>query len=99
MSNNPLGLVGVIVIKSGAKPRIAKRKDGTQVIFNEQKGAIEKGEDFPAPFTFNLQDGQMEYPPGRYVIDPACLLVGDFDALRFGRRLDLVRLPDTTSKA
>lgn len=98
MSNNPLGLLGVIVIKSGAKPRLAKRKDGTQVVFNEQKAAIEKGEDFPQPFTFNLQDEQKEYAPGRYIIDPACLLVGDFDALRFGRRLDLVRLPDQSAK-
>ena len=55
-----------IIIKSGtATPRAIKRKDGTQVIFNEQKAAIEKGEDFPVPFTISLGDGQPPYPPGR----------------------------------
>lgn len=84
---------GCIIIKSGnAVPRAVKRKDGTQVIFNEQKAAIETGEDFPAPFTINLQDGQTPYPPGRYLLDPACLVVGDFGSLKIGRRIELVPL-------
>ena len=53
-----------IIIKSGtATPRAIKRKDGTQVIFNEQKAAIEKVEDFPVPFTISLGDGQ---PPSHH---------------------------------
>lgn len=86
---------GHIIIKNGnAVPRAVKRKDGTQVIFNEQRAAIECGEDFPQPFTINLQDGQPAFPPGRYMLDPACLVVGDFDALKIGRRLELVRIAD-----
>lgn len=85
---------GCIIIKNGvATPRAIKRKDGTQVVFNEQRAAIESGEDFPRPFTINLQDGQTPFPPGRYLLDPACMEVGDFDALKVGRRIELVPLP------
>ena len=83
-----------IIIKSGiATPRAIKRKDGTQVIFNEQKAAIEKGEDFPVPFTISLGDGQSPYPPGRYLLDVSSLEVGDFDALKVSRRIALVPVP------
>lgn len=83
-----------IIIKSGtATPRAIKRKDGTQVIFNEQKAAIEKGEDFPVPFTISLGDGQPPYPPGRYLLDVSSLEVGDFDALKVSRRIALVPVP------
>lgn len=83
-----------IVIKSGTStPRAIKRKDGTQVIFNEQRAAIEKGEDFPTPFTINLGDGQPPYPPGRYLLDVSSLEVGDFDALKVGRRVFLTPAP------
>lgn len=83
-----------IVIKSGvAKPRIVKRKDGTQVLFNEQRAALENGEDFPQPFTISLQEGQQPFPPGRYLLDVSSLAVGDYDALRVGRRINLLPLP------
>ena len=83
-----------ILIKTGtATPRAIKRKDGTQVIFNEQKAAIEKGEDFPVPFTISLGDGQPPYPPGRYLLDVSSLEVGDFDALKVSRRIALVPVP------
>ncbi|WP_411831962.1 single-stranded DNA-binding protein [Pseudoxanthomonas mexicana] len=85
-----------IVIKSGTSaPRVIKRKDGTQVIFNEQKAAIEKGDDFPTPFTITLGDGQPPYPPGRYMLDVSSLEVGDFNALRIARRIALLPLPST----
>jgi hypothetical protein len=88
-----------IVVKSGtATPRLIKRKDGTQMIFNEQRAAIESGEDFPRPFTINLQDGQPAYPPGRYLLDPASLEVGDFDALKVGRRILLMPAPPVPAK-
>ena len=88
-----------IVIKSGeAKPRLVKRKDGTQMIFNEQKAAIENGEDFPQPFTINLQDGQQAFPPGRYLLDASSLQVGDFDALKVGRKINLLPLPQAATK-
>lgn len=87
-----------ILIKTGtATPRAIKRKDGTQVIFNEQKAAIEKGEDFPVPFTISLGDGQPPYPPGRYLLDVSSLEVGDFDSLKVSRRIALVPVP--TAKA
>ena len=90
---------GVIIINNGtSKPRVMKRKDGTQVIFNEQRAAIERGEDFPLPFTINLQEGQAPYPAGRYLLDPASLEVGDFDSLRLGRKIELVPLPGAASK-
>ena len=85
---------GCIIIKNGnATPRAVKRKDGTQVIFTEQRAAIESGEDFPHPFTINLQDGQLPFPAGRYLLDPACLVVGDFDSLKIGRRVELIPYP------
>lgn len=84
-----------IVIRNGkATPRIIKKKDGTQMIFNEQRAAIERGEEFPIPFTINLQEGQQPFPPGKYMLDPSSLEVGDFDSLRVARRIDLIRLPD-----
>lgn len=80
-----------IVIKSGtATPRTIKRKDGTAMVFREQRAAIEAGEDFPRPFTINLDDDQSPYPPGNYNLDPACLEVGDFDSLKIGRRVKLL---------
>lgn len=89
-----------IIIKSGtATPRAVKRKDGTQVIFTEQKAAIECGEDFPRPFTINLGDGQPPYPPGKYLLDASSLDVGDFDALKVGRRIALIPIPSATASS
>jgi Predicted membrane protein len=89
-----------IIIKTGnAVPRVVKRKDGTQVIFNEQKAAIETGDDFPKPFTINLGDGQPPYPPGKYLLDVSSLEVGDFDALKVGRRIALIPIPAATAAA
>ncbi|WJI17477.1 G5P family DNA-binding protein [Pseudoxanthomonas winnipegensis] len=83
-----------IIIKSATvEQRQIKRKDGTLVTFREQKGAIEKGEDFPTPFRFNLGDQQPPYPPGNYLLDVSSLEVGDFDSLRVGRRLALIPMP------
>lgn len=80
-----------IVIKSGtATPRTIKRKDGTLMQFREQRAAIEAGEDFPKPFTINLDEDQAPYAPGNYNLDPACLEVGDFDSLKVGRRVKLL---------
>lgn len=87
---------GSIIIKSAVSvQRVMKRKDGTQIIFNEQKAAIETGDDFPIPFRITLYEGQQPYPAGRYVLDPICLQVGDFDSLRIGRRIELIPLPVT----
>lgn len=87
-----------IVIKSGtAHARTIKRKDGTLMQFREQKAAIEAGEDFPRPFTLTLDDDQAPYSPGNYNLDPSCLEVGDFDALKVGRRVKL--LPISPGKA
>lgn len=89
-----------IIIKTGtAMPRAIKRKDGTQMIFNEQKAAIECGEDFPRPFTINLGDGQPPYPPGKYLLDVSSLEVGDFDSLKVGRRIALIPIPASTAAA
>jgi hypothetical protein len=89
-----------ITIKSGtASPRIIKRKDGTQMIFKEQRAAIETGEDFPKPFTINLGDDQPPYPPGKYLLDVSSLEVGDFDSLKVGRRIALVPIPAATAAA
>lgn len=83
-----------IIIKTGtAFPRAIKCKDGTQMIFNEQKAAIESGEDFPRPFTINLGDGQPPYPPGKYLLDVSSLEVGDFDSLKVSRRISLIPVP------
>lgn len=88
-----------IVIKTGAAVlRTIVRKDGTKMQFNEQVAAIECGEDFPRPFRITLEDNQPPYPAGNYMLDPACLEVGDFDALRVGRRVKLLPLPAAASK-
>lgn len=88
-----------IVIKNATStPRVIKRKDGTQVIFNEQKAAIEKGEDFPIPFVISLGDGQPPFAAGEYILDPACLEVGDFGSLRVARRIQLIPAPTAPAK-
>lgn len=85
---------GCILIKTAASAvRTINRKDGTKMQFNEQVAAIENGEDFPRPFRITLDDNQQPYAPGRYMLDPSCLEVGDFDALRVGRRVKLLPLP------
>jgi len=89
-----------IIIKSGtATPRVIKRKDGTQVVFKEQRAAIETGEDFPKPFTINLGDDQPPYPPGKYLLDVSSLEVGDFESLKVSRRIHLIPIPTTTAGA
>lgn len=83
-----------IVIKTAASAvRTITKRDGTKVQFNEQTAALEVGEDFPKPFKFTLDDNQQPYPPGRYMLDPASLEVGDYDALKVGRRVKLLPLP------
>lgn len=83
-----------IVIKTASSSvRTITKRDGTKVQFNEQTAALEVGEDFPKPFKFTLDDNQPPYAAGRYMIDPASLEVGDYDALRVGRRVKLVPYP------
>jgi hypothetical protein len=90
MSNETITLPHIIIARGEAKPRIIKRKDGTQVVFNEQSAAIVKGEDFPQPFTLNLGDERKPFPPGRYLLCASSLNVGDFNALKIGRNVDLI---------
>lgn len=86
--------MNAIIIKSAnSAARTIKRKDGTSVTFIEQTGAIETGEDFPRPFRFTLEEGQKPYQPGAYYLDSASLEVGDYDALKIGRRVKLLSLP------
>lgn len=88
-----------IVIKTAvANPRVIKRKDGSTVIFREQRAAIEKGDDFPIPFTINLGEDQQPFAPGRYLLDAASLEVGDFDSLKVGRRVWLTPAPAVPAK-
>lgn len=83
-----------IVIKSAAvKVRKIERQGKPTLYFNEQSAAIEKGDDFPQPFRLTLADDQQPYPPGRYLLDPSSLEVGDYDALKVGRRVVLIPAP------
>lgn len=76
---------------------VGERKDGSRVTFNEQTAAIDKGEDFPSAFTINLADDQPPFPEGRYLLDPACLEVGDVKSLKVGRRIALIPVPEKGS--
>lgn len=86
--------MNAIVIKTAASAvRTITKRDGTKISFTEQTAAIDCGDDFPRPFRFNLDEGQQPYKPGRYYIDPSSFEVGDFDALKIGRRVKLLELP------
>lgn len=95
MSNN-----SHIVIANGASRvrKIEARNGKPAMFFNEQSAAIVKdGEDFPLPFTITLDDNAQPYAPGKYMVDPACLEVGDFNALKVGRRVKLLPLPASSA--
>ncbi|WP_158238446.1 MULTISPECIES: single-stranded DNA-binding protein [Luteimonas] len=81
----------LVIVNGRAAPRTVKKKDGTSMIFNEQRAAIVKPDrDFPEPFTINLQEGQDPFPPGKYLLSCEALDVGDFDSLRVARRIRLI---------
>lgn len=91
MTINASDIAHIVVVNGNAAPRQQKKKDGTTMIFNEQKAAIVKpGEDFPVPFTINLQDGQDPFAPGKYLLSCDALDVGDFSSLRVARRVRLI---------
>lgn len=80
-----------IVIKTqAAKIKKIERNGKPTLFFNEQNAAIETGEDFPKPFKLTLGEGEQPYPPGRYLLCPSSLEVGDFDSLKVGRNIKLV---------
>lgn len=39
----------------------------------KQQAALVNGEAFPLPFFLTLNQGQLPYPPGDYILDPACM--------------------------
>ncbi len=91
MTTTAADFAHIIIVNPNAAARQQKRKDGTTMVFNEQKAAIVKpGEDFPTPFTINLQEGQDPFSPGKYLLSCDALDVGDFNALRVARRIRLI---------
>jgi hypothetical protein len=90
-----MNIQNAIVIKTAASTLKKIERNGKPTLyFNEQNAAIETGEDFPKPFKLTLGEGEQPYAPGRYVLDVASLDVGDFNALKVGRNVRLIRLPD-----
>lgn len=89
---------GTFVVKSANEcSRTITSRKGQQLTFREQQAALFTGGDFPVPCKIPLDDNQQPYQPGQYVIDPACLLVGDFDRAGIGR-LKLLPAPAPASK-
>ncbi|MEG3191619.1 single-stranded DNA-binding protein [Lysobacter sp. D1-1-M9] len=87
-----------IVIKTqSATIKKIERNGKPTLYFNEQSAAIETGDDFPKPFKLTLGEGDQPYPPGRYLLDPSSLDVGDFQALKVGRNVKLIPLPSATA--
>lgn len=78
---------------------ITSKRTGQHITFREQRAALDNGADFPQPFNVNLDDDQQPYPEGDYTIDPACLVVGEFDRLGIGRLKLLPLRPLAVSKA
>lgn len=91
----------IIIRTATVTPRQIKRKDGSTMVFREQSAAIMKdGEDFPHPFRLGLDDAQVPYPPGDYVVDASSFNVGQYGDLIVGRRLMLVPVaPSATATA
>lgn len=83
-----------IVIKTQAATiKKIERNGKPTLFFNEQSAAIETGDDFPKPFKLTLGEGEQPYPPGRYLLCPSSLDVGDFQSLKVGRNVKLIPLP------
>lgn len=100
MTTNASDIAHILIVNGNSVARQQKRKDGTTMIFNEQKAAIVKpGEDFPVPFTINLQEGQDPFPPNKYLLSCDALDVGDFNSLRVARRVRLIPLSALGVKA
>ena len=57
--------------------------------FRTQKAAVLRDNDFPLPFTLNLQPDQQPYQKGEYELCSSSLEGGEFDGLKFGRSIVL----------
>jgi hypothetical protein len=54
------------------------QRTGKPYVIREQKGWMETGKDYPSEVTISLQDDQVAFAPGQYVLTPACFWVGRF---------------------
>lgn len=80
-----------IVIKTQAATiKKIERNGKPTLFFNEQSAGIETGDDFAKPFKLTLGEGEQPYAPGRYLLDPCSLDVGDFQSLKVGRNVKLI---------
>lgn len=65
-------------------------RKGEEYHIRNQEAYVHNGHAFPERFTISLGPERPAYLPGMYYVDPACIEVGDYDALRFGRSLQLM---------
>ena len=65
-------------------------RKGEEYHIRNQEAYVHNGHAFPERFTISLGQDRPAYAPGMYYIDPACIEVGDYDALRFARSLQLM---------
>lgn len=86
--------MNLILVKSAnSVVKTVRRKEGSDLHFNEQTCAIETGDEFPRPFKLTLDDDQKPYPPGHYMVDPSSFVVNKYDSLELGRRVKLIPFP------
>ena len=81
----------VQVLNGDVNARTLPARDGKPTLtFRTQKAAVLRDNDFPLPFTINLQDDQQPYPKGEYHLDGASLEPGPYEGLKFARKIVLI---------
>lgn len=88
-----------IVIKSDNVVTRAGTGKAAGKTFRHQSGAVDNGQDFPAPCRIPLDDHQPPYPPGIYTLTAGSYYVGNFGDIEVSRSMKLVRLDEKAQKA
>ena len=89
----------VQVLNGDVISRILPARDGKpSLTFRTQKAAVLRDNDFPLPFSISLQDDQQPYPKGEYELGAASLEQGQFDSLKFARKIVLTPVTVAASK-
>lgn len=89
----------VQILNGDVISRILPARDGKpSLTFRTQKAAVLRDNDFPLPFSISLQEDQQPYAKGEYLFDAASLEQGQYDGLKFARKIVLTPVPAPTGK-
>lgn len=73
------------------------RNEGGHWISRTQEAFVHQGGPYPTPFSLRLDENQLPYSPGKYVLGPGSFRLGKW-GLELSRELSLVPVADALKK-